>query len=324
MSLAITLKSIGGPEMLQHSDIEVGMPTADWVRIKQTVAGVNFVDIYFRMGLYPLTGESSGLGLEGAGVVDAVGPEVRNLRVGDRVAYAGMPIGAYAEVRLLPESRLLRIPDDIGDRVAGSMMLRGLTAQMLLRKVYQVAAGDWLLVHAAAGGLGQILTRWARALGANVIGTTGSAAKIKMIEAAGANAVLLNNDPGWVAQARQIAGGKGVHFAIDGIGGDMLARSIAAVRPFGTAASVGQPAGPIPPIRVEELGGGRAIALVRPSVIAYANDPEFYQAGAQDLFAAIRDGLSQPSVAEYALRDARQAHEDLEAGRTTGSVMLTI
>jgi NADPH:quinone reductase len=202
-------------------------------------------------------------------------------------------------------------------------MLRGLTAHMLLHKTHPLRAGDWVLVHAAAGGLGQLVTRWARRLGGRVIGTVGSQAKVEIARQAGAEAVLLHSASDWVEQARRIADGKGVHLAVDSIGGSMLAQTLGAVRPFGVVASLGQPAGPIPPVRVEELSSPRVIALSRPSVLAYVDDPEFYRQGSAALLAALEDGLTNTIGAEYPLREAALAHADLEAGRTTGSVILT-
>jgi NADPH2:quinone reductase len=324
MPIAVAMNRAGGPEVLQTIDVPPSDPGRGEVRIRQSVIGVNFVDIYYRTGLYPLSHLPAVLGFEGAGTVKAVGPDVTGLRPGDRVAYTGMPLGAYAEARVIPEGRLVKLPDGVADKVAGSTMLRGLTAHMLLRKVHAVRPGDWILVHAAAGGLGQIVTRWARHLGANVIGTVGLQAKVKQAEAAGASEVLLHTDTGWADRARAIAEGKGVHLAIDGIGGAMLQQTLAVVRPFGIVASVGQPAGPIPPVRVEDLGFGRSIALMRPSSIAYANDPTLYQCGCADLLAALQDWLINPIGAEYDLRNAAKAHADLEAGRTTGSVVLTV
>jgi NADPH2:quinone reductase len=233
-------------------------------------------------------------------------------------------MGAYTERRNIPASRLIKIPEGITIRTAGSTMLRGLTAHMLLHKVRNVKAGDWLLVHSAAGGLGQIVTRWATLKGARVIGTTGSVAKMKIAQAAGAAEVLLHTDAAWAETVREIADGRGVHLAIDGIGGAMLAATLGVVRPFGTVASLGQAAGPVPPVRVEELGFARSIALMRPSSMAYADDAELYRQGASDLMAALQNGLENPIGAEYSLMEAAQAHADLEAGRTTGSVILTV
>jgi NADPH:quinone reductase len=323
MPIAMVMMDAGGPDTLQPININVSHPRPGEVRLRQTVMGVNFVDIYYRSGLYPVAAFPTVLGFEGAGTIEAVGDGVSRLRPGDRVAYTGTPLGAYAEIRCLPESRLIKLPDAISDRVAGSTMLRGMTAHMLLYKVHAVQPGDWVLIHAAAGGLGQIATRWAKRLGANVIGTVGSETKKTQALAAGANEVLLHTLPGWTDQARAIADGKGVHLAIDGIGGAMLAQTLRVVRPFGIVASLGQPAGPIPPIRVEDLGFARSIALIRPSSIAYANDPELYHRGSADLLAALQDGLINHIGAEYDLRDAARAHADLEAGRTTGSVILT-
>jgi NADPH2:quinone reductase len=194
---------------------------------------------------------------------------------------------------------------------------------MLLHKTYPLQAGDWVLVHAAAGGVGQLATRWARRIGAHVIGTVGSAAKASIALDAGVDAVLLHSSDDWMEEARRIADGKGVHLAIDGIGGAMLAKTLTTARPFGVVASLGQPAGPIPPVRVEELSA-RTTGLARPSVLAYANDPDLYRRGAAALLAELQDGLINPIGAEYALLDAAKAHADLEAGRTTGSVVLTV
>lgn len=189
MPIAMAMNGPGAPDVLQAINIVIPEPSADEVRIRQSVIGVNFVDIYYRTGLYPLDTYPAILGFEGAGIVEAIGPDVISLRPGDRVAYSGMPLGAYAEVRVLPEKRLVKLPDTISDRVAGSTMLRGLTAHMLLHKVYAVQPGDWVLVHAAAGGGGQIVTRWAKRLGANVIGTVGSQAKSVIAKEAGQPAV---------------------------------------------------------------------------------------------------------------------------------------
>lgn len=323
MPIAITLAAPGAADLLTPENVEATAPGAGEVRIRQSTIGVNFVDIYFRQGFYPMPAGQTVLGLEGAGTVEAIGPGVAELEVGDRVAYAGFPLGGYAAVRTLPASRLVRLPDGISERVAGSTMLRGLTAHMLLHRAYPIKAGDWLLVHAAAGGVGQLVSRWARRLGAHVIGTVGSEAKIAIAREAGAEAVLLHGAPDWTDEVRRIADGKGVHLAIDGIGGAMVSKTLSTVRPFGIVASLGQPAGPIPPVDMAELSSPRSIGLMRPSVLAYANDADLYRHGADDLFAALADGLINPIGAEYPLEKAALAHADLEAGRTTGSVILT-
>jgi NADPH:quinone reductase len=322
MSLAIQMHAVGGPEALSVVDVDVPTPGPHQVQVRQTIIGVNFIDIYHRTGLYPLPQLPAVIGVEGAGVIEAVGPEVAGIEVGDRVAYAGLPPGGYAERRNLPDSRVVKIPDGISDKVAGSAMLRGLAAHMLLRKVYPIQPGDFVLVHAAAGGLGQLLTRWAKRLGATVIATVGSEAKIVLAEAAGADLVLLHTASDWPEAVMRSSSGLGVHLAYDGIGGETLTRTFASVRPFGLVASLGQAAGPNPPIDVSQLGPVRCISLSRPSVIAYTNNATLYKPAAVDLFAVLADGLVSTIGAEYSLRDAARAHIDLEAGRTTGSVIL--
>ena len=322
MVLAIQMQALGGPDVLTAVEIDVPPPGPHQVQLRQTVIGVNFIDIYHRTGLYPLPRLPAVIGMEGAGIVEAVGPEVAGIVVGDRVAYAGLPAGGYAECRNLPESRVVRVPDGISDKAVGSTMLRGLTAHMLLHRVYPLQPGAFVLVHAAAGGLGQLLTRWAKRLGATVIATVGSKAKIVSAEAAGADHVLLHTATDWPEAAKHLSGGSGVHVAYDGIGGETLARTFTSVRPFGLVASLGQAAGPIPPVDVNRLGPVRCISLSRPSVVAYTNDAALYGPAAADLFAALVQGLGSNVGAEYRLRDAARAHSDLEAGRTTGSVVL--
>jgi NADPH2:quinone reductase len=323
-TLAMTIAAPGGPEALRASEIALPPVGPGEARVRQSYAGVNYVDVYYRSGLYAAPAYPAALGVEGAGVVAALGAGVADLKVGDRVAYVGHPLGAYAAERVLPASRLVRLPEAIDLRTASAAMARGLTAHMLLNKVAILRAGDWVLVHAAAGGAGQIVSRWARRLGLRVVGTVGSAAKVETARAAGAEAVFLHGDPGWVDQVRRVADGAGVQLAIDGIGGETFARTLAALRPFGVVATIGQPAGPIAPIAVEALGYPRPVAVARPSVLAYAKDPDRYREGVRDLFAALADGLTVSIGAEYPLREAARAHADLEAGRTTGSVLLAI
>lgn len=324
MTLAIAMMRAGGPEVLQAVDVEVPDPGPDEVRITQSVIGVNFVDTYFRSGLYPVAALPAVPGFEGAGVVEAAGRDVTRLQPGDRVAYTGAPMGAYSASRVVPESRLVKLPDSVSFETAGSSMLRGLTAHMLLHKVHRTSRGDWILVHAAAGGLGQFVVRWAKRLGANVIGTVGSAQKIEWAREAGADHVLLRTDPRWTEAAVRIADGRGVHLAVDGIGGGMVAQTLSVARPFGIVASLGQPAGPIPPVRVEDIGFARSIALMRPSSLAYADDPDLYARGTADLLDLLANGMAVSIGARHALRDAARAHADIESGRTTGSVILTV
>jgi NADPH:quinone reductase len=321
-TLAMTIAAPGGPEALQLTEIALAAPGPGEALVRQSYAGVNYVDVYHRSGLYQLPAYPAALGVEGAGVIAALGEGVVGLEVGDRVAYVGHPLGAYAAERVLPASRLVRLPAAIDLRTASGAMARGLTAHLLLHRVAILNPGDWLLVHAAAGGVGQLVTRWARRLGLRVVGTVGSSGKAEIARAAGAEAVFLHSDPGWVEAVRRVADGKGAQLAIDGIGGETFTRTLAAIRPFGVVASIGQPAGPIAPIAMESLGFPRAIAVARPSVLAYANDAELYHEGARALFAALSDGLTVSVGAEYPLAEAARAHADLEAGRTTGSVLL--
>ncbi len=322
MVVEVRLEAPGSAEGLRPVTCDVARPGPGELLVRQSAAGVNFLDIYQRSGLYPLPRWPAVLGVEGAGVVEAVGDGVSGFGPGDRIAYAGLPVGGYASKRLLPAGRAVLVPDDVPDRIAAASMLRGLTAHMLLRRVYPVQVGDVLLVQAAAGGLGQVVTHWAKQLGATVIATVGSEAKVATAREAGADHVLLHRDAGLVEQVRALTGGQGVHFAYDGIGGGMLRRTLACVRPFGMAASLGQSGGPIPPLDVTELGPLRPIALSRPSVIAYANEPDTYRAAAAELFTALATWLHVPVGAEYPLAEAAQAHADLEAGRTTGSILL--
>jgi NADPH2:quinone reductase len=318
------MQKVGGPEVLVAENIDVPSPAAGEVQLRQAVAGVNFVDIYHRSGLYPLPTYPAALGVEGAGVVQAVGSGVTAVKPGDRVGYAGLPAGSYAEVRNLPQGRVVRLPEHISEVMAGSTLLRGLTAHMLLHKVFQVQKGHRVLVHAAAGGLGQILCRWSKLLGAHVIGSVGSEQKVSLAQQAGADNVVLHTSPDWPRAIRDLLDGDGVDLAVDGIGGETLGKTIGCVRPFGVVASMGQTAGPIPDVPVATLGPVRSISLSRPSVIAYTNSPSLYKAAADDLFRILGTRLTNPVGAEYSLQEAARAHADLAAGRTTGSVILRI
>lgn len=322
MTRIVRMAATGGPEVLTLAELELPPPAPGEARVRHIAAGVNFVDIYQRQGLYALPSLPAVLGVDGAGVVEALGDGVSGLAVGDRVAYAGLPVGGYAEARNIPRGRLVRIPDGIDDRTAAAAMLRGVTAHMLLTRVFRVEKGTTVLVHAAAGGLGLILTQWAKSLGATVIGTVGSAAKAELAHAAGVNHAILYRETDFAAEARRLTDGRGVDVAYDGIGGDTLLRTLDAVRPFGTVASVGQAAGDLPSIPLTELGPRRSIALARPSVFAYANDATAYAAATRALFAQIEAGLQVSIGLELDLAQAAEAHVRLERGDTTGSILL--
>lgn len=322
MDMMIQMTGTGGVDRLEAVPCTAQDPGAGEIRIRHDAIGINFIDIYFRLGLYRLPSLPAVLGVEGAGIVEAVGDGVTDLSPGDRVAYAGAPVGAYAATRLLPQARAIRLPDSISTRLAAANMLRGLTAQMLLKRVYPVGSETTLLVHAAAGGLGGILVRWAKHLGATVIGTASSPAKAATARGHGADHVIVGRDADIASEVRVLTGGQGVDYAIDGIGGDMLEKTLACVKRFGMVASVGQAAGPIPPLSVEALGPVRSLSLSRPSIMAYSADPIVYPIAAADLFAAIKLGIAADIGAEYPLAEAARAQADLEAGRTTGSLLL--
>ncbi|SFB16881.1 NADPH2:quinone reductase [Collimonas sp. OK607] len=322
MNQMVRMAGVGGTDQLEVVTCEPQLPGPGELRIRHEAIGVNFVDIYHRTGLYPLAALPAVLGVEGAGVVDAVGEGVEYLAIGDRIAYAGAPVGAYAATRLLPQAKAILLPENINTRLAAASMLRGLTAHMLLTRTYPASAGSTILIHAAAGGLGALLVRWAKHLGATVIGTAGSAEKAKIAKAYGADHVIVGRDADIVAEVAAMTGGKGVDFAIDGIGGDMLLKTLACVRPFGTVASIGQAAGPIAPINVGELGPRRSLSLARPSIMAYLADPHTYAVASAALIAMMQAGVVAEIGGEYPLAEAARAHADLEAGRTTGSLLL--
>jgi NADPH2:quinone reductase len=322
MDIMVRMTGAGGPDRLELAANPSEEPGSGEIRLRHEAIGVNFLDIYHRTGRYPLPSLPAVLGVEGAGVIEAVGSGVTRLTVGDRVAYAGTPIGAYAATRLLPETRAVLLPAGIPARLAAASMLKGLTAHMLMTRTYPVGPQSTVLVHAAAGGLGGLLTRWAKHLGAVVIGAVGSVEKADFARAAGADHVIVGRNADIVAEVGRITAGRGVDFAIDGIGGTTLAKTLGCVRKFGTVASIGQAAGPVPPLAVELLGPPRSLSLARPSVMTYAAETETYQRAAVEVFELLQAGIAPTIGGEYALADAAQAHTDLEAGRSTGSLLL--
>lgn len=324
MTDIVRMHRTGGPEVLTHDTVTLPPPGAGEARVRQTWAGVNFVDIYHRTGLYPLPALPAAPGVEAAGVVEATGDGVTGLTVGQRVAWAGAPPGGYAQARNIAADRLLPLPDDIPDETVAASLLRGLTVHMLLHRVWPVAAGDVILVQAAAGGLGQLLTSWGKRLGARVIGVVGGEAKAQVALAAGADAVIDRFAEDFVPAVRRLTDGRGVDVAFDGVGGTTLTRSLDCVRPFGLVASLGQAAGALPDMPLTELGPRRSLALARPSVLAYAADPVSYRAGVADLFSVIRQGLAVNVGEVYPLREAAAAHRALESGKTAGSILLDL
>jgi len=319
MTSIIRMDRNGGPEVLHLADHDLPAPGPGEVQVEQTDIGVNFVDVYLRSGLYPASAFPAGLGVEAAGTVTATGEGVTDFAIGDRVAYAGGKPGAYASARNLPSDRLLKLPEGISTRLAAASLLRGLTAHMLLRRVFSAKPGQTLLIHAVAGGLGLILLQWAKRLGLTVIGTAGSPEKAAMARSFGLDHAVLYRETDFVEAVREATHGAGVDFAVDGIGGDTLPRTLQTLRPFGIAASVGQVAGEVPPIDINAL---RGIALARPSVLAFIMDIGAYRTAAEDWFATLGTGMHITIGGEHPLQDAASAHAALEAGKTTGSLLL--
>jgi len=320
MDKAVRLTSPGPVQGLSLIDWPALQPGIGEIRIRHEAIGLDYIDIYFRTGLYRLP-EPCIPGVAGAGVVEALGSDVMGLHIGQRVVYAGQP-GAYAATRILPAWRAVPLPASISAERAGAFVLRALTVHMLVTRVYPVQAGDLLLVHAAAGGLGGMLTRWAVHQGAHVIGTAGSPAKAELAKGNGAEHVIVGRDADLVDEVMRLTQGQGVDFTLDGVGGDMLVKSIAATRRFGTVASVGQVAGPIPPLRVEELGPIRSLSLSRPSVMAYSGERAGYPIAMRAALAMLDQGMAGDPGTVYRLDQVRAAHVDLEAGKIMGAALL--
>ncbi|HNJ76002.1 MAG TPA: quinone oxidoreductase [Azospira sp.] len=319
---AIRFHDTGGPEVLRWEAVEVGAPGPGQVRVRHEAVGLNFIDTYHRTGLYPLP-LPSGIGLEGAGVVEAIGEGVSNVRVGDRVAYAGGPVGAYSEARCMPAAPLLRLPDAIDFRTGAAMMLQGLTSAYLLRKTYRVQAGDAVLIHAAAGGVGLIACQWAKALGATVIGTTSSEEKAALARAHGADHIIFYNREDVAKRVREITGGEGVAVVYDGVGKDTFMGSLDSLRTRGMMVSFGNASGPVAPFDPLLLSQKGSIFITRPTLMHHTAKREELEELGGELFAMVASGKVRIEVNQtYALRDAAQAHIDLEARRTTGSTIL--
>lgn len=318
----IRIHAYGDASVLQTEDIGLPPPAVGEIRVRHTAVGVNFVDVYHRTGLYALPAFPATLGVEGAGIVEALGADVTGLRVGQRVAYAGPPVGAYATARNLPAERAVALPDEISFEAAAGAMLRGITAHMLFAYVRPLRPGDTVLVHAAAGGLGLVLVQWAKALGATVIGTVGNAAKAELARAHGLDHAILYRDEDFVAATRELTGGEGVDYAIDGIGGDTLRRTLELVRPYGMAASIGQVAGDIGMLDPALLGPYRSIALSRPGVFRFMGSLQRYREGAMATLDRLKAGLHVCIGQEMALADATHAHRLLESGQSTGAILL--
>lgn len=322
MNKAIRIHETGGPEEMRWEEIGVGEPGAGEIRIRHKAVGLNYIDVYFRTGLYPLT-LPSGLGLEGAGVVEAVASDVAEFKVGDRVAYAFPPIGAYSEVRLMPADRVVKVPDTIDDHSAAAMMLQGMTAEYLLRRTFRVKSGDTILFHAAAGGVGLIACQWAAYLGATVIGTVSTDEKAELARAHGCHHPIVYTRENFVEKVKDITDGKGVPVVYDAVGKDTFMGSLDCLQPMGMMVNYGSASGPVPAIEPALLAGKGSLFLTRPTLWAYNAKRADLVNSAQELFAVVGSGAVKINIHQtYPLAEAAQAHRDLEARRTTGSTVL--
>jgi NADPH:quinone reductase len=324
---AIQINAQGGPEEMHWTTVEVGQPGPGEVLVRHHAVGLNYIDVYHRMGLYPLP-MPSGLGMEGAGVVEAVGAGVTHLSAGDRVAYAANPPGSYSEMRVMPAMNACQLPDAIDFETGAAMMLKGLTAQYLLKKTLPVEgleAGDHVLFHAAAGGVGLIACQWAKALGYQLIGTAGSDEKCALAKAHGAAHVINYKSQDFVQEVKAITGGKGVKVVYDSVGHDTWEGSLNCLRPFGLMASFGNASGPVAPFAPGALGPKGSLYLTRQTLFSHITSREATQAMANDLFAVVQSGAVTIDINQrYALKDAAQAHRDLEARKTTGCTIFTV
>jgi NADPH:quinone reductase len=319
---AIRIAETGGPEVMQLVDVDLPPPGPGEVRIRHTAIGLNYIDTYHRSGLYPVK-LPSGLGLEAAGVVEETGDGVTNLKAGDRVAYGNGPLGAYSQARNAPANRVSKLPDGIPDETAAAMMLKGMTVRYLLRQTYKVAAGETILFHAAAGGVGLIACQWAKALGATVIGTAGSEEKAELARAHGCEHVIIYTKEDVPARVRELTGGKGVPVVYDGVGQDTLMTSLDCLSPRGLLVSFGNASGPVKAFDVGILAAKGSLYITRPTLMTYVSSDADLQANANDLFDVVKSGKVKIAVNQrYRLSEVVQAHRDLAARKTTGSTVL--
>jgi len=322
MPNAIRFHQPGGPEVLQWESVSVGEPGAGEARVRHTAVGLNYIDTYHRSGLYKLP-LPSGIGLEAAGVVEAIGPGVTDVGIGDRVAYCGGPPGAYSEVRVMPADKLVKIPDGVSDRSAATLMLKGLTVQYLFRQTFALKGGETILFHAAAGGVGLIACQWARTLGVTMIGTVGSDEKAALAKANGCAHTIVSTRENFVERVKELTGGKGVPVVYDSIGKDTFPGSLDCLKPRGLFVSFGSSSGPIAAFDLGLLGQKGALYATRPSLVTYAGTRPQLLAMADEVFALVKAGkIVSEARQTYALKDAAQAHRDLQARKTTGATLL--
>jgi NADPH:quinone reductase len=324
MAYAIRFEKPGGPDVLSWQQVEVGKPGQGQVRLRHTAVGLNYIDTYHRSGLYSLP-MPSGLGSEGAGLVEEVGPGVSGLKSGDRVVYAGGPIGAYAEERVMPADRLVPVPDGISDEQAAAMMLKGMTAWYLVRRTYPIKRGDTILIHAAAGGVGLIVCQWAKHLGATVIGTVGDQEKAALAKRNGCDYPILYKNEDFTAKVSELTQGKKLPVVYDSVGKDTFYKSLDCLAPLGLMVSFGQSSGAIGPVDIGILSAKGSLFLTRPTLNTYTASREDLLTASRELFDVVKSGVVKLAINQtYPLRDAARAHRDLEARKTTGSTVLTV
>ncbi|NMM45004.1 quinone oxidoreductase [Rhodospirillaceae bacterium KN72] len=324
MAKAVRIHEPGGPEKLVYEDVDVGDPGPEEIRIKQEFCGLNYIDVYHRTGLYPLPPLPTAIGLEAAGIVSAVGSDVSEFKVGDRVAYAAPPLGAYASERLIPRHRVVKLPDSISLEQAAGMMLQGMTVEYLIRRTYEVQPGDTVLFQAAAGGVGLIACQWLKQIGATVIGTAGSPEKAELAKAHGCDHVILYREEDVAARVREITDGAGVPVVYDGVGAATVEGSLDSLKPRGLFVTFGNASGPIENFNLVTLSAKGSLFLTRPTLMTYTASREDMVSSSTALFDAVAKGLKIEVNQRYALADAAQAHRDLEARKTTGSTIFVV
>ena len=323
MAKAIRIHELGEPDVLRWEDVPVDSPGPGEVRLRQTAVGLNFIDTYHRTGLYPVGELPAVLGMEGAGVVEEVGPEVSEFELGNRVAYATAPAGAYIQERVIPARYLIQLPETISDRQASALMLKGLTTQYLVRGSHRVKEGDTILIHAAAGGVGLLVCQWASHLGATVIGTVGTDEKAELARSHGCHHTILYRSEDFVERVRDLTEGRGVRAVYDSVGKDTFQGSLDCLQPLGVMVSFGQASGPVPPFDILQLAAKGSLFLTRPSLMNYAARREDLLSNARELFEVVEKGAVKIEINQtYPLQEAAQAHRDLEGRKTTGATVL--
>ena len=323
MPHAVIIQKTGGPEVLEYHGIDLSEPGPGEVRIAQGAIGLNYIDVYHRTGLYPVPSLPAVIGMEAAGVIDVVGEGVSELNVGDRIAYASQPSGAYTDSRVIAADRVVKLLEGISDQQAAGMMLQGMTVQYLIRSTYRVQAGQTVLFHAAAGGVGLIACQWLKHLGATVIGTVGSQEKAALAAAHGCDHTILYREQNFVERVKEITAGAGVPVVYDSVGKDTFEGSLDCLQPMGLMVSFGNASGPVPKFDLALLSQKGSLYLTRPTLMAYTAQPADLQRCAQELFQVVTSGAVKIEVKQtYPLSEAAQAHRDLEARKTTGSTVL--